>query len=234
MDDTGPGGNGLLYRGMGARQAISHLRSELASGKHWYVALLEAVAYWDLEEEVYQGRYFRYLLGGEAFDWYLLAERLLGEIAGSVPPEEAEALLFSGKPPLELQEEEIRRLMGYPKYRAYLNYLYGITVEEALLLAVEREVRKERRSRVSKEDLDLEEEVYIRVYGRAFSQLFVEFCHQKGYHLGDTVPFHCIKEFTYWLFKHRIQNSHKARLASDTRKGLDELRRQRATARLSR
>lgn len=223
-------GNGLLCRGQGARQAISHLRAEIESGKHWYLALLEAVSLWDLEEEVHQGRYFRYLIGGEAFDWFLLAERLLTEIDGPVPQEEVERLLFSGQLPLELKEEELRRLMGYAKYRAYLNYLYGITVEEALILAVEREVRKERRSIAAKEDTDLEEEVYRRVYGRPFSHLLEEFCLENGHTLEDSLPFFRLKEFTYWLFKYRLRNSHKVRMASDTKKGLDELRRQRELA----
>lgn len=222
--------DGLLGRGEGAKQAISHLKAEIASGKHWYLALLEAMALWDLEEEFHQGRQFRYLIGGEAFDWHLLAERLLGELDSGVAPEETEALLFSGRPPLEVGEEELRRLMGHAKYRAYLNYLYGITVEEALILAVEREVRKERRCRAAKEDLGLEEEVYDRIYGQPYSRLLEEFCRQKGYYLGDGLPFSHLKEFTYWLFKYRLQHSHKARLASDTKKGLDELRLQRERA----
>ena len=35
-----------------------------------------------------------------------------------------------------------------------------------------------------------------------------------------------LKEFTYWLFKYRLNNSDKARIASDTKKALRELERQ--------
>lgn len=221
------GGNGHLCRGDGARQAVSHLRAEFHAGKHWYLALLEAVSLWDLEEEHYQGRYFRYLIGGEAFDWFLLAERLLKEMEEAIPREETERFLFYGQLPLQLNEEELRRLMGYAKYRAYLNYLYGVTVEEALVLAVEGEVRKERRGRACKEDQDLEEEVYGRVYGRPHSHLLEEFCRERGQVLEGRLPLFLMKEFTYWLFKYRLNNSQKVRIASDTKKGLDELIRQR-------
>ncbi len=231
MSDMEPGDNGLLCRGQGARQAVSHLRAQVESGKHWYLALLEAVSLWDLEEELHQGRYFRYLIGGEAFDWFLLAERLLKEVEDALPQEEVERLLFSGQLPLELKNDELRRLMGYDKHHAHLNYLYGITVEEALILAVEGEVRKERRCRAAKEDQDLEEEVYNRVYGRPYSQLLEEFCRENGHTLEDSLPFFCLKEFTYWLFKYRLKNSDKVRMASDTKKGLDELLRQRDLAR---
>jgi hypothetical protein len=35
-----------------------------------------------------------------------------------------------------------------------------------------------------------------------------------------------MKEFTYWLFKFRLKRHEKARIASDTKKGLDYLKRQ--------
>jgi len=221
---------GELVRGQGAQLAISHLRAGVSSGRHWYLALLEAVAFWDLDEELHNDRYFRFLIDGEAFDWFLLAERLLPEVDDSIPEAEVEALLFLGRAPLQLEEDEMRRLMGGSKYRAYLNYWYGITVEEALILAVEREVRKARRSRNSKEDHDLEEEVYGRVYGQPHSLLLKEFCAGRRYSIENGMPFTYLKEFTYWLFKYRLRNSDKVRIASDTRKGLDELQRQRGCA----
>ena len=39
------------------------------------------------------------------------------------------------------------------------------------------------------------------------------------------------KEFTYWLFKYRLSKSDKARIASDTRKGLQQLELMRAATR---
>jgi hypothetical protein len=38
------------------------------------------------------------------------------------------------------------------------------------------------------------------------------------------------KEFTYWLFKYRVKHSEPARMASDTKKGLDQLQKMRAAA----
>ena len=61
-------------------QAIAHLKSALAQGRDWVPALLESMALWTLPEEVYQEKHHRYLLDGEAFDWLLLAERLLAEV----------------------------------------------------------------------------------------------------------------------------------------------------------
>ncbi|NOR34195.1 MAG: hypothetical protein GQ579_05895, partial [Bacteroidales bacterium] len=54
------------------------------------------------------------------------------------------ALLFRRQAPLKVTLKEFKGLIGGSKYRQYLNYFYGITVEEALFLAVQDEVRKER------------------------------------------------------------------------------------------
>ena len=128
----------------GDSRAIQHLKQAVADGKHWYLALLEAIKLWKSAEEDYQGRHLRYLINGEAFDWLLLAERLLDEISQYVPEKERINLLFFDIPPVELGKEEFKKLIGAAKYRAYLNYLYGVLVEENLLAAVVDDIRKER------------------------------------------------------------------------------------------
>jgi hypothetical protein len=147
----------------GDREALQHLKQAVAAGKHWYIALLEAMGLWCSSAEIYQGRSYHYLIDGEAFDWLSLAERLCLEVDGLIPEEEKVALLFAGKPPLELTPEEFRNLIGNAKYRTYLNYLYGVIVEEELHLAVEEEVRKEQLSSGFSREDRLQEEVYKRI-----------------------------------------------------------------------
>ncbi|HEX79008.1 MAG TPA: hypothetical protein G4O19_02510, partial [Dehalococcoidia bacterium] len=146
-------------------EAIRHLKEAIASGKHWYIALLEAIGLWQTEEETVDGRRYRYLIDGEAFDWLLLAERLLGEVDSLLPENEKMALLFQGKPPLYLPANEFKQLIGNHKYRQYLNYFYGITVEEALVQAVDDEVYKERLSLGLSEREATPDEAYNRIYG---------------------------------------------------------------------
>ncbi|MFQ5879489.1 MAG: hypothetical protein ACE5IZ_04880, partial [Dehalococcoidia bacterium] len=147
---------------------LATLRQHVAQGGHWFDALLEAVAHWTLSEETVGERHYRYLVGGEAFDWLLLAERLSDAMDGYIPPRQREDLLLVGRPPLEFNEEDLRRAIGYPKYRAHLNYLYGVLVEEALQLAVEEDLHKEQRSRVWPNGSHLAEDgLYQRLYGRS-------------------------------------------------------------------
>jgi len=123
-------------------EAIQHLREAIAEGKHWYLALLEAVRLWSSPEEDHNGRHYRYLIDKEAFDWLVLAERLCEEVDGLIPENELINFLFFDHPPIELSKDEFKELIGKAKYQAYLNYLYGVLVEEILILAVVEEIRE--------------------------------------------------------------------------------------------
>src|SRR6266496_6359817 len=111
-----------------ARAIVDDLHSAVECGAAWYPALLDAIARWPLPLELVDGRWYRYLIGGEAFDWLLLAERLLPSIEQFVPEEERIALLFHAQPPSEQSSEDFRTAIGEPKYRAHLNYVYGVVV----------------------------------------------------------------------------------------------------------
>jgi hypothetical protein len=203
-------------------EAIRHLEQAITAGKYWYLALLEAIKLWTKSEETRNGRHYCYLIDGEALDWLLLAERLCEAVDNLVPEEEKFALLFQGRPPLRLSKEKFKELIGAAKYRQYLNYFYGVTVEEALVLAVRGEVRKEwRTSRYNEHKLL--DEVYQRIYGATKTTLLKRFRREKGYPQLKSISLTELKEFTYWLFKYRLNNCDKARVASDTKKALGQL-----------
>ena len=208
-------------------EALAHLRACLEAGTHWYQALLEAIALWDRPEEVVDGRYYRYLVGGEAFDWLLLAERLCDGVDGLTHADGVEALLFHSRPPVEMDRHRFRRLIGPAKHQAYLNFFYGVVVEEALVGAVEEEVRKERRCISLLEEPGLLDEVCQRIYSDSHAALLEGFRRERGYPQEPAMGLEEMKEFTYWRFKHRLKQSEPDKVASDTRKGLLYLHRQR-------
>jgi len=207
----------------GANEAVRHLEQVIASGKHWYIALLEAIKLWDTAEETHNGRTYCYLINGEAFDWLLLAERLCQAVEGLLPNEEMTNLLFNGEPPLNLPPEEFKKLIGSVKYHQYLNYFYGITVEEALMRAVQEEVRKERWTSGYWKEKDTTNEVYRRIYTATKAVLLRHFRRDKGYPQLRSISLSELKEFTYWLFNYRLKQCDKTRVASDTMKALNWL-----------
>ena len=208
----------------GDAEAIRYLEQAIKGGKHWYIALLEAIELWTSAEETDNERTYRYLIAGEAFDWLLLAERLCHAVDGSLPDDEKTALLFHGKPPLDLSREEFKGLIGSIRYHQCLNYFYGIIVEEALVLAVQAEVRKEWRTLGYANEYDTTDEAYRRIYGAGKVALLRQFRREKGYPQVRSTSLTVLKEFTYWLFNYRLNNCDKTKVASDTKKALKQLK----------
>jgi hypothetical protein len=209
----------------GDAEAISHFKQAVFSGKHWYLALLESIGLWCSAEELYNERAYLYLIDGEAFDWLLLAERLCETMDGLLPEDEKNALLLHGIPPLTLNAAEVKQLISDKKYGQYLNYFYGVTVEEALTLAVQEEIDKEKTLRVLGRESDLSDELYLRIYDATRDALLAQFREEKGYAQTKSTSLTELKEFTYWLFKYKLKRCEKARIASDTKKALTYLKR---------
>jgi len=206
-----------------AGAAIQHLKQSITDGKEWYLALLEAIALWDCPEETRHERTYRYLIAGEALDWRLLAERLCEAVDSLIPEDEKLDFLFHGRFPVDITTKQFKQLIGSIRHHQYLNYFYGVTVEEALFWAVRDEVRKERRVSGFTREHDPGDEAYRRIYRKDSETLLRDFRKENGYrHLKSTTLLE-MKEFTYWLFKYRLRHCEKARIASDTKKGLDWL-----------
>ncbi len=204
-------------------EALRHLKAQIFAGVPWRRALLEAVGMWTLPQEEYQGRTYRYLIHGEAFDWLVLAERLCAELDGVIPVDEKERLLFSGRLPESIEPDLFRELLGANKYPPYLNFWYGVVVEEALQLSVEEDVRKRHIALCYADTEDLIEEVFVHLYGSTRTGLIEEF-RREVRRPGDR-PFSLseMKEFTYRLHKRRLKMWDPARVASDTQKGIKRL-----------
>ena len=219
------------------RDPASHIaafQADLISGRPWTEALLAAIAGWDLIEEDVDGREYRYLVGGEAFDWLVLAERLIDAVEPALLPEaEVETLLLDEQWPQPMTEEAFQEALGASKYRAHLNFIYGVRVEEALQLLVEEQVRKERGIAAFRHDAAHEGDAFQRIYGATRSSLLRDFRKATARAMVDRISLTELKEFIYWLFKRRLALQDPARVASDTRRGLqriqamEELRRQR-------
>ena len=217
--------DGPSERELACDDVIARFREDVRAGTHWFEALLDAIGRWRAPSETREGRRYDYLIGGEAFDWLRLAERLLDEIPGLAPADEVEALLFTGRWPIDLDDDEFAARLGAAKYSAHLNYVYGVLVEQALQLGVEEEIHKENHSSPWGNDLRAQESMFQRVYGADREHLRAAYYEQTGTMLEDEVSLSEWETFVYWLFKQRLKRQDKARVASDTRKGLAQLSR---------
>ncbi len=204
-------------------QAIEAYRAALLAGDDWYDALLRVIARWVVPEEVIDDHLVRYLIAGEAFDWLLLAQRLLATAEDLLPSAEVERLVVHGIPPRVDSEEAFEAALGPAKYRAHLNFQYGVVVEELLLLSAEMEITKSGvLARHGQPTPDVE--AYERVYGKPLDELRLLYNTEQVL-LRERVSLSEMREFTYWLSKYRIRSAEPARIASDTRKAMTMLAR---------
>jgi hypothetical protein len=85
---------------------------------------------------------------------------------------------------------------------------------------VEEEVHKERRSHAGERGESVDDAIFQRIYGKGWRELLDRFRDDCSLPAGDSISYSDWKSFTYWLFKYRVNNCDKARVASDTRKAL--------------
>ena len=107
---------------------ISFLRRRLMMGLPWDQVLFEAIGMWTTPSEEFMGQTNRYVIQGEAFDWMLLAQRLYCEVEDLIPDQSMERLLLRGELPFKNSINEPEKLLGFNKYRAVLNYWYGVVL----------------------------------------------------------------------------------------------------------
>jgi hypothetical protein len=203
---------------------IEYFVTNMAQGKSWGHVLLDTIGAWTHFEENHKGRRYNYLIQGEAFDWLLLAERILNDIPKTIIPLiDKQRMLFSGYFEWPVSDLQFQEVIGSFKYQGFLNFFYGVVVEEALIHAVEEEVIKERDLLGLQDKRGVDDIVMARLYGDALGSLIRKFFKSSGKRYRGFIPLRQWKAFVYWLFKLRLSNSDSSRLASDTNKGLRQL-----------
>ena len=192
---------------------------DLEAGMHWYRAALRACGQWRLAAETHQGRRLTYLVAREALDLVLLVDRIAASRRDAVPRAERDELRFHGRAPVYVPRHSFAGALGETRYKAYLNYFYGIDVEEAVVHAVELEAAKAH-------PLDrASSNAYLLIYGQSLEELLAAYRAERGMPQGERIRWDIWKDFTYWRFRLRLRSQVPARMASDTRKGIALLQR---------
>ena len=88
---------------------------------------------------------------------------------------------------------------------------------------MEEEVRKSYASKGYLDDDSFVEEAFVILYGKNYSDLIKDFRREFKLTRRKKMSLTDLKEFTYWLFKVRVKKWDPARVASDTRKGINTL-----------
>ena len=216
------------------RRLMDNLQKNIeAHPDNWQTAFLETVAAWPIENERVYGETFHYFIGGEAFNWKRLAERIATQIdeEGSItlPAEEIfdwieSSGVFGGIP-----ENEFRRILGVDGWRAHLNHFYGVHIEQCLIASIQARNHKRRYSAGLPPSDDSSDRAYLGLYEETEQDLWQLFIDENAERLSDLIAespdetrtIALDEEFTYWLFKRRIEYTLAPQVAAETQRGLD-------------
>ena len=203
----------------------------------WQSAYIRTVAAWPIENETVYGEAFHYFIGGEAFNWKRLAERIAAQIADEGCTEKRSKMVFEW---IEnsgtfggLDEQEFRRILGVDGWRAHLNHFYGVHIEQCLLAAVQSRIQKRRYSSGRPPSDDASDQAFLGLYEENEQVLWKGFLEENSMRLSDLIAqsnddarsIALDEEFTYWLFKRRIENTNAPQVAAETQRGLDMMSR---------
>ena len=226
--------NGKIDTETNRRRLLDDLQTNIQDNPdNWQTAFLQTVAAWPIENERVYGETFHYFIAGEAFNWKRLAERIATELAqehvATIPAQQISDWIqasgvFGGIP-----EDEFRRILGVDGWRAHLNHFYGVQIEQCLITAVQSRIQKKRYSSGMPPSDDASEKAFLGLYEETEQELWIAFTEQNSQRLAnlfdespdDTRTIALDEEFTYWLFKRRIEHTNAPQIAAETKRGLD-------------
>ena len=90
------------------------------------------------------------------------------------------------------------------------NFYYGIIIED--LIYIQKSQQYLKNSIYTTNEYD----GYEEIYGKNINLLFQQFAKITKFTNQTKINLYTYKEFIYWLFKFRIKNSDKTKVASDT------------------
>lgn len=220
------------------RQLLDHLIQQIEDEpSNWKPIFLGTVAAWPKQNERANGETFHYFIGGEAFNWKRLAERIATQLDEenhtAVPSSDLFEWLETTGVFGRMPEQKFQRILGVDAWRAHLNYFYGVHIEQCLIAAVQSRVQKRRYSKGLPPSDDASDRAYLGLYEETEETLWDQFLDENSLRLSDLIAespeetrtIALDEEFTYWLFKRRIEYTNAAQVAAETRRGLDMLAR---------
>ena len=220
------------------RELMDELIAQIdADSADWRHQIVRTVAAWPVETETVYGETFHYFIGGEAVNWKRLAERIATQVrVEAFDSSRADVIfewietsnVFGG-----LDEQEFRRILGVDGWRAHLNHFYGVQIERCMLTASQSRIDKRRYSLGMPPSDDASDRAFMGLYEDTEDVLWDCFVENNASRLtalfedlpDDTRSNALDEEFTYWLFKRRIEYTNAAQVAAETQRGLDMLAR---------
>ena len=198
---------------------IKNLRENVCNGTDWHKAIIDCIVLWTAKEEFYRGYKYSYWIDNEAFDWITLTERLVSAIKSYIPKTDYYNVTFTGLLPSVESYTYLKTKISNTKLSQMRNYYYGIIIENFIYHYKSVQYQKN-----SLDYLKEEENFYEDIYGKKLNFLYDQFISQTKITNRHKLNIYEYKKFSYWLFKYRINNSDKTKMANETNLALENAR----------
>tara|TARA_Y100001970_G_C14227029_1_gene856316 strand:+ start:1541 stop:2203 length:663 start_codon:yes stop_codon:yes gene_type:complete len=200
---------------------INQLNHSFDSDESLIDAFMKIIGHWPLKSEKIDNIEYQYWVNDEAFNWHLLATRIIFSITEANNKQILNKLLHSTYLLPGTDQRKIINLFSPDKYRAHLNFIYGVVLEEVIICFNEMEKNKDVINQFNASDAI--NAVYLDLYGYNFSEFIRVYEFEKKIKLDEFNSLYSYYDFLYWSWKYRLKKSTPEKIAYDSQSGINFL-----------
>ena len=203
------------------KKYINQLNDSFDSDELLVETFMKIIGQWPLKSENFDNIEYQYWVNDEAFNWHLLASRLIFSITETTNKQILNELLHSTYLLPGSDQGKIINLFPPDKYRAHLNFIYGVVLEEVIICFNEMEKHKDVINQFHASDVI--NAVYLDLYGYNFSEFIRIYEFEKKIKLDKFDSLYSHYDFLYWSWKYRLKKSTPEKIAYDSQSGINFL-----------
>jgi len=203
------------------QKKINELNNNFDSDELLIHTFLKIIGHWPLKSEIIGDMDYQYWINDEAFNWYLLASRIIFSVKDEQNIKKLDHFLSTVHFLPGSDQRIMINLFPPDKYRAHLNFIYGVILEEVIICFNEMEKNKDVLNQFNVTDsINL---VYLNLYGMDYTEFIRLYEFETKTKLDQFDTLHSYYNFLYWSWKYRLMKSTPEKIAYDSQSGINFL-----------
>ena len=203
------------------QKKINELNNNFDSDESLIHTFLKIIGHWPLKSEIIGDIDYQYWINDEAFNWYLLASRIIFSVKDEQNIKKLDHFLSTVHFLPGSDQRIMINLFPPDKYRAHLNFIYGVILEEVIICFNEMEKNKDVLNQFNVTDsINL---VYLNLYGMDYTEFIRLYEFETKTKLDQFDTLHSYYNFLYWSWKYRLKKSTPEKIAYDSQSGINFL-----------
>ena len=200
---------------------INELNNNFDSNESLINTFLKIIGQWPLKSEIIKNIEYQYWINDEAFNWYLLASRIIASVKHQQNIKKLDHFLSTVYFLPGSDQRIIINLFPPDNYRAHLNFIYGDILEEVIICFNEIEKNKDVLNQFNLADSI--NSVYLDLYGISYTEFIRLYEFETKTKLDQFDTLYSYYNFLYWSWKYRLKKSTPEKIAHDSQSGINFL-----------